>query len=339
MSEIKVSVIVPCYKVEKYLGRCMDILVNQTLKEIEIILVDDGSPDNCPKMCDDYARQDARVKVIHQQNRGLGYARNSGLEIAIGDYVAFCDSDDFVERNMYASLYEEAVASNADVVFSNFYTETRKGTWKVNREVSERREWSGKEVEAFMLDMVASAPHEKIERKYQMSVWHSIYRRSIIMESSLRFYSERKVLSEDFPFQMDFLLRSQKVVFLPQAFYHYCLNETSLTHSFNVDKFERIQTLYDIMANQLKNVDGSQKRLDRFYIGYVRYRIKELMESEILHKKKLLTTMMNNPFWAILCNRFPFSWLPLHARIVYYLTIRKNRCLLMAYMKVYLMIK
>lgn len=317
----------------------MDALLNQTLRDIEIILVDDGSPDNCPKMCDDYARQDTRVKVIHQQNGGLGYARNAGLEVAKGDYVAFCDSDDFVEKGMCEVLYGEAVLSGADVVFSNFYTETRTGTWKVNREVKERRAWIGKEVEEFMLDMVASAPYEKTERKYQMSVWHGIYRRSIIEKNSLRFYSEREVLSEDFPFQMDFLMRSQKVVFLPQAFYHYCSNENSLTHSFNPDKFKRIQTLYDIMANQLKDVVGSQERLDRFYIGYVRYRIKEMMESEILHKKKLLTTMMSNPFWVILRNRFPSSWLPLHARIVYFLTIRKNMRLLMAYMKVYLMIK
>ena len=84
----KVSVIVPVYNVEKYLDRCMQSLLNQTLKDIEIIMVDDGSPDNCPKMCDDYAKQDSRVKVIHKKNAGLGLARNSGLEVATGEYVA-----------------------------------------------------------------------------------------------------------------------------------------------------------------------------------------------------------------------------------------------------------
>lgn len=323
MSEIKVSVIVPCYNVEKYLARCMKSLLNQTLKEIEIILVDDGSPDNCPMMCDDYARQDARVKVIHKENEGLGFARNSGLDVATGDYVVFCDSDDFVEKEMYKVLYDEAVHSGADVVFSNFYTETRKGTWKVNREVSERREWRGKEVEAFMLDMVASAPYEKQERKYQMSVWHSIYRRSIITESSLRFYSEREVLSEDFPFQMDFLLRSQKVVFLPHAFYHYCLNENSLTHSFNPDKFERIQTLYDIMANQLKSFAGSQERLDRFYIGYMRARTVEFLGSDARKKKRALKNIIETSILKEISNRYPSDNLPLYARL-YYVLMKNN---------------
>ena len=317
MSEIKVSVIVPCYNVEKYLDRCMDALLNQTLKEIEIILVDDGSPDNCPKMCDGYARQDTRIKVIHQPNSGLGYARNAGLEIATGDYVAFCDSDDFVESEMYEVLYGEAVLSGADVVFSNFYTETRKGTWKVNREVNERRVWIGKEIEEFMLDMVASAPCEKQERKYQMSVWHSIYRRSIIEENSLRFYSEREVLSEDFPFQMDFFMRSQKVVFLPLAFYHYCSNENSLTHSFNPNKFERIQTLYDIMANQLKDVAGNQERLDRFYIGYMRARTVEFLGSDARKKQRTLRSIIEVSMLKEISNRYPSDNLPIYARLYY----------------------
>ena len=302
----------------------MNSLLNQTLKEIEIILVDDGSPDNCPKMCDDYERQDGRVKVIHKENEGLGYARNAGLEVATGDYVAFCDSDDFVEKEMYEVLYDEAVQSGADVVFSNFYTETRKGTWIVNREVNERRQWAGKEVEAFMLDMVASAPYEKQERKYQMSVWHSIYRRSIITEGSLRFYSEREVLSEDFPFQMDFLMRSQKVVFLPQAFYHYCLNEHSVTHTFSQDKFERIQTLYDIMANQLKLVAGSQERLDRFYIGYMRARTVEFLGSDARQKKRTLRQIIEKSMLSEISKRYPSAYLPVYAR-VYYVMMKNNK--------------
>ena len=92
----KVSIIVPVYNVEKYLDRCMESLLNQTLKDIEIILVDDGSPDNCPQICDEYAKKDSRVKVVHKVNAGLGYARNSGLDVASGEYVAFVDSDDYV---------------------------------------------------------------------------------------------------------------------------------------------------------------------------------------------------------------------------------------------------
>lgn len=96
----KVSIILPIYNVEKYLDRCMESLLNQTLEDIEIIMVDDGSPDNCPQMCDEYAKKDNRVKVVHKKNAGLGFARNSGLDVAKGEYIAFVDSDDYVGLNI-----------------------------------------------------------------------------------------------------------------------------------------------------------------------------------------------------------------------------------------------
>ena len=120
MHSPKISIIIPVYKVEKYLSRCMDTILNQTLKDIEIILIDDGSPDNCPELCDEYAKQDNRVKVIHKNNEGLGFARNSGLEIATGEYVAFVDSDDYVKKSMFEELYNELKVNNLDVVFYNF---------------------------------------------------------------------------------------------------------------------------------------------------------------------------------------------------------------------------
>lgn len=330
----KVSIIVPIYNVERYLDRCMQSLLHQTLHDIEIILVDDGSPDQCPRMCEEYAQQDSRIKVIHKENGGLGFARNAGLEIATGEYVAFCDSDDFVEMNMYEKLYEEAISSDADVVFSNFFTETKVGKWIASQEVKERTEWKGKEIEEFMLDMVASAPYVKQERKYQMSVWHSIYRRSILEDHHIRFYSEREVLSEDFPFQMEYLKHAQKVVYLPQAFYHYCSNGGSLTHSFNPDKFGRVKVLYDIMAEQLKYIKGSQQRLDRFYIGYMRYRIMELAASDIKDKRHILANILKEPFWGILRKRYPAKWLPIYPRLIYWFSVHQQTNMLMTIMKV-----
>ena len=118
----KISIIVPIYNVEKYLERCIQSLLNQTLRDIEIIMVDDESPDDCPQLCDIYASQDQRIKVIHKKNEGLGYARNTGLEIASGEYIAFVDSDDYVDINMYEKLYQIAQKNNLDTVFSNFNT-------------------------------------------------------------------------------------------------------------------------------------------------------------------------------------------------------------------------
>ena len=120
MNEYLVSIIVPIYKVEAYLDRCVNSLVSQKLKDIEIILVDDESPDRSGAMCDEWAKKDDRIKVVHKKNGGLGYARNSGMEVATGQYVAFVDSDDYVDSSMYQMLYEECVKNNLDCIYSEF---------------------------------------------------------------------------------------------------------------------------------------------------------------------------------------------------------------------------
>ncbi len=110
-----ISIIVPVYKVEQYLDRCVESIVKQTYKNLEIILVDDGSPDKCPQMCDAWAEKDERVKVIHKQNGGLSDARNAGMAVATGDLMGFIDSDDYISEDMYQSLYENMVANDSDI--------------------------------------------------------------------------------------------------------------------------------------------------------------------------------------------------------------------------------
>ncbi|MGM9652762.1 MAG: glycosyltransferase family 2 protein [Eubacteriales bacterium] len=120
----EISIIVPVYNVEKYLKRCIDSILSQTFTDFELILVDDGSPDGCPAICDEYAQQDSRIRVIHKENGGLSDARNAGLEVAIGKFIGFVDSDDFIHPQMYALLYDAAIMYNAGIVqceFNRFY--------------------------------------------------------------------------------------------------------------------------------------------------------------------------------------------------------------------------
>ena len=114
--ETAISVIVPVYRVEKYLPACIDSILNQTFTDFELILVDDGSPDRCPEICDEVARRDARVRVIHQANAGLSAARNAGIEIAHGEWLGFVDSDDYIAPQFYEKLYQTAQRTDADCV-------------------------------------------------------------------------------------------------------------------------------------------------------------------------------------------------------------------------------
>lgn len=120
------SIIIPVYNVEKYLNKCVDSVLNQTFTDFEVILVDDGSPDNCPAICDSYAEKDKRVRVIHKQNGGLICARKSGLEAARGDYIGFVDSDDWIEENMYELFADMIKKYSPDMVLSDFYFDSGK---------------------------------------------------------------------------------------------------------------------------------------------------------------------------------------------------------------------
>lgn len=323
-----ISIIVPCYKVEQYLDRCLKSLVNQTLKNIEIILVDDGSPDDVPRMCDEWAVRDERIKVIHKQNAGLGFARNSGLEIATGEYVAFVDSDDFVDLNMYQVLYDEALISQADAVFCGFKREHVDGSWKESNEVATREYWESQAINNFMLDMIACAPHVKQERRYQMSVWHAIYRRSIIEKYKMRFESERVVVSEDLPFQVDFLLRASKVVYLPQSFYYYCLNGASLTTQVIPEKYERFENLHSLLLKKINNNLNARLRVDRLYIGYTRSFLLRLQKTKRRDKRTIINRVINDSIWEDIGRFYPPNNLPLYPRIIYHLILMKNKILL-----------
>lgn len=133
----KISIIVPVYKVEKYLHKCVDSILKQTFKDFELILVDDGSPDRCGEICDEYARKDNRVRVIHKENGGVSDARNVGIDIAKGEYIGFVDSDDYIELDMYEFLYDYLIKSGSDISICGIACHIRKnGVDKLIREPS-----------------------------------------------------------------------------------------------------------------------------------------------------------------------------------------------------------
>ena len=119
-SQPKISVIVPVYETEGLLDRCVESIVGQTYKNLEIILVDDGSPDNCPAMCDEWAEKDSRIRVIHKENGGVSSARNAALDIATGDYIGFVDSDDWIEPEMYSSLIQKISESGKNIALCSY---------------------------------------------------------------------------------------------------------------------------------------------------------------------------------------------------------------------------
>lgn len=320
--EPKVSVIVPVYRVEPYLERCVASLQEQTLKELEIILVDDGSPDNCPAICDRLAAEDARIQVIHKENQGLGMARNTGLELARGIYVSFVDSDDYVDDEMLAQLYQAAEEHQADMVLSGMRylsADGRKNTGEqyafFNTEV-----FSGEEgVKKLLLGTAGALPWEREDSRYGFSACKNLYRMSCIRESGIIFPSERKVISEDVAFLLDFIPHIRKAVGIPGTFYNYCANRDSLSKSYRPDRFQKTKFLMQEMNLRLSRFFPEEEHrlyLDRQFQAYTRV----ICMQEIVHARKAgfdgcvlrqrLLDISRDPELQAVLRRYPWYRLP-----------------------------
>lgn len=260
----RVSVILPIYKVEKYLDRCMHSLLNQTLKDIEIIMVDDGSPDNSPVMCDQYAKEDSRVKVIHKQNAGLGFARNSGLEIATGDYIAFVDSDDFVSVTAFEILLKVALEENADYVMCGYKSVRNNICVSEHKDVNQKMVMEVPDCYNVLRGMIGIDPDSEYSYRHNYSVWHGIYKSTLFTEGGIRFCSERDLISEDLIFHLSLIPLCRKIVIIPDLLYNYCLNDNSLTTTYRKGRFEAVLKLWKVSVGMVAStsLEDMKIRLD-----------------------------------------------------------------------------
>ena len=329
MLQSKLSVIIPVYKVEKYLDACVQSVLNQTLQDIEIILVDDESPDVCPKMCDQYAKNYSNVKVVHKKNGGLGLARNSGLEIATGEYVAFLDSDDIIEPYCYQLSLDKCLEQNLDAFYFQYSPFSGNPIFQPLSKVKEKF-YTNEEVRRLLLDMIGNTPEKRNDRDFQMSSCCCLYRRSILEKNHIRFHSERELISEDLVFNMEFLNKAQKVCLSGAHLYHYRINDSSLTHTVRLDRVEKNYILYQYVLRWLIShgfsYDEVVERSMRMTIGYNRSSMVQVCKSNISFKEKIkwLNSVMNNPFWIDIGFHYPISSLPLIQKIPLYFTIHKR---------------
>lgn len=210
----KLSIIVPVFRVEKFLARCVDSILTQTYRNIEVILVDDGSPDNCPRICDDYSRVDTRVRVIHKLNGGLCSARNAGLDVANGDYITFVDSDDWIEPDAYLGLMSKCIEYQADIAGGG-YRYVR--PWKTDNKILEVQF-----DKSCRLLNSEDALHElyfggQMFMPMSIMVWNKVYKRSLF--DNLRF--AEGYIHEDVQITPMLLNRANRIVAFNHLVYNY----------------------------------------------------------------------------------------------------------------------
>lgn len=238
-----ISVIIPIYNVEKYLDRCIMSIVNQTYNNLEIILVDDGSPDNCPQMCDDWAKRDNRIQVIHKINGGLAAARNSGMELANGDYIAFLDSDDYLDLETYETMLLDLRENEADIISWGMVRESENGY---------KEEWGHGEFQ-ILTQLDAQRILGIANGLLPVHSSNKLYSKAAIgnkkFDESLRF-------AEDIMFNFEVLKNIQKMLVHNVNFYHYTNNTSSISYKkFDYARFDEHKVMDIILDYAKNNVD------------------------------------------------------------------------------------
>lgn len=280
---MKISVVVPIYNVQDCLERCVRSIMRQTYPNIEIILVDDGSPDSCGEMCDSFALEDARIKVIHKANGGLSDARNAGLELASGDYVLFVDSDDFIEADC-CELFLDYMEMGPDILMGDCVTRNEGYAVKHYSNLNVNDCMTGME---YMVNALEN-------RRFPVMVWLNLYKRKFLQDNQLQFLPG--VYHEDIDFTPRVLLKAEKVVYTGIAFYHYMTNDASI--SARKDKRKNCSDIYRICCSLKDDVEVKKnkvlrKRLNNYlcecYMGMFRAGQLYRYGNEYVHKQYVIS--------------------------------------------------
>ena len=267
----QVSVIVPVYNAEKYLSECVDSILAQTLRDIEVILVDDGSTDNSPAICDAYQSRDERIKVIHQQNKGISAARNAGIRIASGKYIAFVDSDDFVDCKMYACMLHLAESENVPLVICTGFYSSDKHTNRISKKSSSEIERTSSE------ELVNKWLWSTDEKTVLFTVvWNKLYLKKFFSKE-LSFKDIR--IHEDEEFSTRLYLKDYKIAFVDQPFYYYRANQQSITYKpftqKNLVTLDILCSRYQVYKENGWN-QSSKKAAKNFCEIYIEYSIRAI---------------------------------------------------------------
>ena len=272
-----VSIIVPVYNVEKYLEQCINSIINQTYKNIEIILIDDGSTDNSGIICDEYAKKDNRIKVIHKDNEGISATRNRGIDESSGKYISFVDSDDYIEKNMIEILYKDIEKENADIAVCNYIIVKDKNNIKKDKNNS--------------YNVIILSQNDALRmcfcNEFEFYLWNKIFKKTLFNE--IKFPKGKN--SEERYTLPKLIDNSKKIIYDNRKLYYYRIRKNSIIHSnekINYDAIEADSYLLEYMKVNHKNLENIS--MESFInTNFAIYNKMYIMKCKDKNKYKLIT--------------------------------------------------
>ena len=258
--EKKVSVIVPVYRTLEWLARCVQSITGQTYKNLEIILVDDGSPDDCPALCDDWAQRDDRIRVLHKENGGLVSAWMAGVSMSTGDYLCFVDSDDWIDACMVEKMLDFSSDCGKEIICGNYVQEERNRSIEIYQAM-EPGIYTGRSLQ----DRIHGKLLGQEKRPITLSRCMKLFSRTLIVEN-MKYCDPSIRMGEDMVITLPALLDAQRIVVMEgAAWYHYLFLRESMVHSYDAGMYENIRSLDKIVRQILadKHAPNAQKQADR----------------------------------------------------------------------------
>lgn len=271
---IKVSIVVPIYNCENFLERCIESLINQTLKDIEIILVNDGSTDRSGEICDMYSQRDMRIIVLHKTNGGLSDARNYGINASRGDFIGFVDADDFVDITMFEKLYYSAYKNNCEVSICNYYRYFSIDKCIPSLPMAKQGIYDGRG--EILLKFIGNKLSDFEQTFHLASVCRCLY--SKILIKNIKFSPIRTV--EDRLFNIEVLLKANKIYYLSEPLYFYFFNQNSITTTYDSELPKNLSYSHKKVFDLFKNVEFDCKE--------------ELYTSKLIHYKSVIRNEVKN---------------------------------------------
>lgn len=342
MENVLVSIVVPIYKTEKYLRRCIDSILKQTYENLEVILVDDGSPDECPQICDEFARIDSRVVVVHKVNQGLGLARNTGIETATGKYICFFDSDDFIEKSAIEELVDIAEKNKAQIVSFGFKQLDSELACKRIVRANETILFLGKErvCNDYIPEMICSRKSDTEIIGLWMSMWSSMFSLDYIKSIGWRCVSERDIISEDVYSLLSFYKEVDRAVVFDKVFYNYCDNNDSLSRVFRTDRIDKINDFYDKTLELCHLLSYGEKITDRIsyiYIEFMLSAFKQLCRADVSNRYKVYRMTVDDNKFQLALRQVDLSGMT-NAKKFFFISLKKHYYLL-GYFVLFLRVK
>ncbi len=325
----EISIIIPVYNIEKYVLRCIESVKNQSFTDYEVIMIDDGSTDNSGTLCENICKKENNYTVIHKENAGLGFARNSGLEVAKGKYIMFLDGDDYILPNHLEKLYNRMIECGADSCLSG-HTRIYKDKTEQFPNVLLDTQYEDSSIINEVLPKMCGKKYNGTDY-VEMSVWLALYKREVIEKNKLRFHSEREFISEDLIFNLDFYPHAKRVCVSDSVGYCYCDNEGSLTTRYRVNRFEMQKKMTNEVIRRTKELgiySTCKERINTSFLGIVRYSIKlEQKFSNVNGKKKAyknVKKICEDNFLQEILDEYPDKKMPFKSRMVHYLIKNKK---------------